>query len=78
MTVELAGQGKFTKLVSYHILSHIYRDMILAIMDSERVPYHLREDRAGSGPGLDYLLVLLITHGGDLFDKALIDIGTFF
>ena len=48
MTFEGTGKGEFAELVSYHILGNIYRNVLSAIVNSNCMTYHFREDGRAS------------------------------
>ena len=79
VALERARRRKFTELVSDHVLSHIDRNVTLAVVHAERQTDHVRRNRRTSRPGLNHLRTL--TAGPNALNhlaNALIDPGTFF
>src|SRR5699024_9494566 len=63
-SVASVGSGchELSKLMSYHILSDIYRHMFSAVVNCDCMTNHLREDCGTAGPGLDNLLLSGFIH----------------
>jgi hypothetical protein len=57
-----ACRGKFSELVPHHILRDVNRHMPTTIMNSNRMAYHLWEDRAGSAPSSNDVLLAALIH----------------
>src|SRR5271154_6403293 len=56
VTVEGSRRGELAKLVADHVLGHQDRDEFMPIVDAERQPDELREDRRAARPRPDYLV----------------------
>src|SRR5215467_72852 len=70
---EGAGRRELAELVSDHRLRDEDRDVLLAVVDGDRVPDHLREDRRGARPGFHHLFFAGLVHGSDPPHQALLD-----
>jgi hypothetical protein len=53
---------ELAQLMSDHVLGHIDRNVTAAVMDSDGVADKGREDRGGTAPGLDDLLLAGLVH----------------
>ena len=53
MTLEGSGGSELTELVTDHILCHIYRNVLAAVMNRKCMTYELGENGGTSGPGLE-------------------------
>ena len=58
VTLERAGQRKFAELVADHLVGHVHRHVLLAVVHGDRQADELGQDRRAARPGLDRLLVL--------------------
>src|SRR6478672_3286697 len=58
VTLERAGQGELAELVADHLVAHVHRHVLLAVVHGDRQPDELGQDRRAARPGLDRLLVL--------------------
>src|SRR5882762_8997093 len=56
MTAENSRRREFAQLVSDHVFLHEHADELVPVVHLERVSDELRDDRAGTGPGLHGLL----------------------
>src|SRR3954454_16402971 len=56
MAVEGAGRRELAEFVADHVLGHQHRDEFVAVIDAERQPDELREDRRAPRPGPDDLV----------------------
>src|ERR1051325_2004376 len=50
MATERPGRGELAELVPDHLLGDEHRHVLAAVVDRDRVPDHLREDRRGARP----------------------------
>src|SRR3954451_238548 len=57
-----AGVGELTQTVADHVLGHVDRDVLLAVVDGDRVSDERREDHRRSRPGLHDLLLVATVH----------------
>src|SRR6185436_3001107 len=67
VTLEDAGRGELTELVAHHLVGHVHRHVLLAVVHGDRQPDEIGQDRRTARPGLDRLLVL---DGRSLLDLA--------
>ncbi len=58
VTLERAGQREFAELVADHLVGHIHRHVLLAVVHGDRQADEVGQDRRTARPGLDRLLVL--------------------
>src|SRR5574344_665881 len=65
VTLERTGQREFAQLVAHHLVGHIHRHVLLAVVHSNRQADELGQDHGAARPGLDGLFVL---GGNGLFD----------
>ena len=77
MALEGTGKSEFTKLVTYHVLGNIYRNVLSAIVNCDGVTDKLREYRRGTRPGLENLLLILFVHSYDTVEELLFNVGCF-
>ena len=74
-----AGRGELTEAVADHVLGHVDRDVLLAVVDGDRVADERREDHRRARPGLHDLLLVAPVHLLDppleakLDERALLD-----
>src|SRR6476659_8866782 len=64
----VACRAELTEPVADHVLGHVDRDMLLAVVDRDRVTDERREDDRRARPGLHDLLLVALVH---LVDPAL-------
>ena len=57
VSLEQPRRRELAELVADHVLGHVDRDELLAVVHRERVPDHLGDHRRSARPGLDDLLV---------------------
>src|SRR5258705_3613020 len=74
-----AGVGELAEAMADHVLGHVDRDVLLAVVDGDRVTDERREDERGARPGLDDLLLVALVHflypplEAELDERALLD-----
>ena len=78
VALEGAGGRELTKLVAHHVLRHVDRNELAAVMDGDGVADEVRVNRGPAGPGTENLLVVRLIHDGDLGHEVIVDEGTFF
>src|SRR5260221_7239173 len=71
--LERPGEAELAQLVADHALRHVDGDELLPVVDGDRVPDELREDRGAARPGLDDLLLELAVHFVDTLPEMRID-----
>src|SRR5215208_3444690 len=77
MAAEGPGRGELAELVADHRLADEHGHVLTAVVDRDRVPDHLREDRGGTGPGPDHPALAGRVHLLDSAEEALLDEGPF-
>src|SRR5215210_7117653 len=55
MAVEGARRRELAELVAHHLLAHVDRDMLVAVVNAEGQAYELRQDRGTAAPRLNHL-----------------------
>src|SRR5258706_2813633 len=74
-----AGVGELGEAMTDHVLGHVDRDVLLAVVDGDRVTDEGREDHRRARPGLDDLLLVAPVHlldpplEAELDERALLD-----
>src|SRR5258705_8454123 len=74
-----AGVGKLAEAMSDHVLGHVDRDVLLAVVDGDGVADERREDHGRTRPGLHDLLLVAPVHllnaplEAELDERALLD-----
>src|SRR5919199_1776623 len=56
VTMEGARRRELSELVADHLLGHVDRDVLLAVVDAEGQPNELRQDRRATAPDLDHFV----------------------
>ena len=56
-----------------HVLGDIHRHELLAVVDRDGVPHHLREDGGAARPGLDDLFVVRLVLLFDFLEQMTVD-----
>ena len=72
MSTEVSRRNELAQFVANHILGHVYRNVLLAVIHSDRVTDEGRENGRAAGPRLDDALVALLIHFIDLVKQVLI------
>src|SRR5690606_1367797 len=57
VTAEGPGRGELAQLVAHHRLGDVDRDVLATVVDGDRVPDHLGDDRGATRPGPDHALL---------------------
>src|SRR5690242_1645484 len=57
VALEGAGEGELAELVPDHVLGHVHRNMLLAVVHGDRQPDEIGRDGRAPRPGLDRTLV---------------------
>src|ERR671934_1619550 len=70
---EGARGSELAELVADHLLRDEHGHVLAAVVDGDRVPDHLREDRRGTGPGADHPLLVGRVHRLDPTHQPLLD-----
>src|SRR5712691_5184085 len=72
VALEDARQRELAELVSDHVLGDVHGDVLLAVMDGDRQPDEIREDRRAPRPGLDRALLVRGARRVDLFHQVVV------
>ena len=78
VAAECAGGGKFAKLMSYHVLSDIDGNKLVAIVYCESVANKLGGYHRSAAPSLDNRLLAGFLHSCDLLFEFNADKRAFF
>src|SRR5688500_1519924 len=62
VATEGARRRELTQAVADHVLGDVDRDVLLAVVDGDRVAYEVGEDDARARPRLEHLLLVLLVH----------------
>src|SRR5664280_1357360 len=73
MSLERPRRRKLAQLVSHHVLGHVHRNKLLAIVHGNGVAHKFGKDRRTPRPGLDYLLVVGLVQHLDLYGQVRIN-----
>src|SRR5487761_11309 len=73
VALERAGQRELAELVTDHVLGHIDRNVLLAVVHGDREADEFRRDRRAARPGLDRLFVVDGARGVDLLHQMVVD-----
>ncbi len=60
-----------------HVLGHVHRNELLAVVDGERVAEHVRRDHGATAPGLDHALLLSLVHRVHFRAELVVNEGAF-
>src|SRR5215216_1201184 len=74
MSPEGPRGSELAELVPDHLLRDEDRDVLAAVVDRDRVPDHLREDRRRARPGSDHVLRARCVHRLDAAEQPLLDV----
>src|SRR5712671_3929284 len=78
MSPELSRWRKFAQLASHHVLGDVHRNKLSAIVDRQRVPDKLGQNRRAPRPGSQNLLLVLVIHRGHLLRQVVVCKWAFF
>src|SRR3954454_21317791 len=73
MPAIVAGRAELTEPVADHVLGHVDRDVLVAVVDGDGVADERREDHRRSRPGLDDLLLVARVHLLDAAEETGLD-----
>src|SRR5438128_5298956 len=73
MATEHPRRRELAELVADHLLADEDGHVLPAVVDSDRVPDHLGEDRRRPRPGADHLLAAGVVHPADAAQQPLLD-----
>src|SRR6266480_322644 len=69
VAAEQPGVRELPELVPHHVLRHVDRDELVAVVHGERVPDEVGRDGAAPRPGLEDLLLVLVVQGRELLEQ---------
>src|SRR5918911_3162972 len=73
VSAERTGRRELAELVPDHRLGDIDRDVLAPVVDRDRVPDHVGDDRGATGPRLDHAFFVLLVHRVDLEEQVVVD-----
>src|SRR4029434_3966050 len=76
VTAEQPRRRELAELVPDHVLGHVNRDELVAVVDRKGVTDEVRNDRARSSPRLDHALLVLAVHGRDFRQQRFLHVRT--
>jgi hypothetical protein len=62
MPLKESGRSKLTQLMPNHVFRYEDRNKFLSVMNRERMPDHIWNNRGPSRPGLNNLSILILIH----------------
>src|SRR3954464_14489757 len=77
MTVERARRREFAELVADHLLGHLHRDVLVAVVDAEQQSDELRQDCRAAAPNPDHLVPTRPARGLCLLGQIAVHKRTF-
>ena len=79
MAYESPRRSEFTELVTHHVLRHVNRNELVAVVDGDRMADKVRGNHAGTGPSLDNLFLLAtFVHSKNSGLQGFLDVRSFF
>src|SRR5437867_1466318 len=78
MAAEGPGRRELAQLVADHLLGDEHGYVLPAVVDGDRVPDHVREDRGRARPGADHPLLVVLVHRLDAAHQPRLDERPFF
>jgi len=78
MRLEDTRGGKFTELMTDHILGNVDGREYFAVVNAKRVADEIRRNRRAAGPSLDGFLSAGLNSLLDLLEQMVVDKETFF
>src|SRR5204863_2529126 len=73
VALEDPRHREFSELVPDHVLGHVHRDVLLAVMHGDREADEIGHDRRAARPGLDRTLVVGAACRADLGREVVVD-----
>src|SRR5215212_10980041 len=70
VAAEAARRAELTESVADHVLGHVDRDVLLAVVHGDRVAHEVGEDDARARPRAQHLLLVLAVHLLDAAEQA--------
>src|SRR5947208_5253644 len=78
VAAEHPRRRELAELVADHLLADEDGHVLASVVDRDRVPDHLREDRRRPRPGADHLLAAGLVHAADAAHQPLLHERAFF
>src|SRR5204863_3693759 len=76
VAAEETCRRELAELVSNHVLRHVNRDELVAVVDREGVTDEIGDDRACPRPRLDHALLVPVVHRRDFRHEGVCDVRT--
>ena len=73
VSAVVARGRELAQAVTHHVLGHVDRNVLLAVIDCDRVADEVGEDDRLARPGLDDLLLVALVHVLDAALQPLLD-----
>src|SRR5690349_18566420 len=73
VAMEGARRRELAELVTDHLLGHVDRDVLLAIVNAEGEPHELRQDGGAAAPHLDHFVAARAARGFGLLEQVAVD-----
>src|ERR1700754_4380115 len=77
MAVERARRRELAEFVPDHLLGHLHRNVLVAVVDAEQQSDELRQDRRAAAPDPDHLVAVRCARGFRLLEQIAVDERTF-
>jgi hypothetical protein len=77
MSLEFSGVDEFTEFLPDHFFRDVEGNVLFPVMYGQSVADEFRRDRAGTGPGFDYLLLAAVIQRDDFFEQLGIYVWSF-
>src|SRR5688572_8625916 len=78
MAAEQPRRRELAELVTDHVLGHVHRNELVAVVHGERVPDEVGDDRARARPRLHDALLVARVHRRDALRQTLVDVRALF
>src|SRR6478736_2440361 len=78
MTTISTGEHELTQLISNHVFCYQYGHVLTAVVNRNGEVQHFRRNHGPSGPGLDWLSVILVCSNLHLLQQMQVNEWTFF
>src|SRR5206468_12783711 len=77
VAIKGARRGELAELMADHLLTHLHRNVLVAVVDAERQADELRQDRRATAPDSNHLVPGRCTRGFCLLEQIPVDERTF-
>src|SRR5260370_249890 len=78
VALERARRRELAELVAHHVLRHVDRDELAAVVNCNGMADEVRGNGRAARPGAANLLIVRLVHNVDLRHEVTVDRGTFF